>query len=311
MSTNFFAFPREIRDQIYEEVFYSPNGIHLNLQRRLALQGRKDFFDVFRGLGSVDPLPGFLYTNRQIYEEAVEALYRVNTNYSFDGSWLPEARKPRELTPTSKDIHNFLTSLPSSARRRIKSIQFDADTFRNDQAGRVEQWDNICDFLADENNGLRIQTVTVGVPITLYQDPDQHLAWAQYCRYWWPALRELTRLLMSGKFQEMRLLHPRTYGPFPGRSVAPETDLDAPNTYMAFSNCKLQRVKADDKQFEERRLTPEWYGAMRVFDPNEDNDPWKEVDTLACLRPRWELDVERDTSDINGTVLVLRKKQEG
>ncbi|KAF2817227.1 uncharacterized protein BDZ99DRAFT_470261 [Mytilinidion resinicola] len=224
----FLELPRELRDEIYRAVI--PERLALNkpcvvpyiiVQDDRASSGeptdkseREYWQRRARGLAELrDRLP-ILFTNHQVSMEALELVYNERSFHFLDN-----ALHPREML-------EILPTLPPTSLIRIRHLQFDVWMFMytilaEDDRLQQQGWNDLFEFIV---NRMHVDSITVELPFDVsFFDPQLHRQpykhsndktpqtrlWDLQSRaYFWPAVRQLVTLLMSGKLRTLRLIHP-------------------------------------------------------------------------------------------------------
>ncbi len=212
----FLQLSRELRDNIYQALLCPPQGVHLHPdperssreREEAELNGEYDDSDndlecdsyggdKFDRAYSVSPIPvAILGTNRQLYAEVSPVLYGSN-RFTFNG--------------TPNIALRFLKRLPPALRSHIKHLSFTKRATAADDADCTEFWNPLRDFISQH---MQITSVTIQLPHDQNRKinknkaslPSPNVEW-----FWWPAVHNLTGMLMEKKIQRLRLAYTVTY----------------------------------------------------------------------------------------------------
>lgn len=136
-----------------------------------------------------------LYVNRDISHEASMIFYGSN-RFTF------------EILP--KDIIRCLKSLPPALRRQIKNLGFARPSVGADDPDPMEPWPLLQKFI---NRRMQLKTVTIQIPYDSTIEIDQGKEMRtqiHVLRYWWPAVEELTQMLLRREVEQLRLAYGAT-----------------------------------------------------------------------------------------------------
>ncbi|KAF2503041.1 hypothetical protein BU16DRAFT_533326 [Lophium mytilinum] len=224
----FLELPRELRDEIYRALI--PERLALNkpcvvpyiiVQDGEASGGeqtdkteREYWQRRARGLAELRERLPILFTNHQVSLEALELVYNERSFHFLDN-----ALHPREMV-------EILSALPPTSLTRIRHLQFDVwmlmyTILAEDDGLQQHGWNDLFEFIVSR---MHVDSVTVELPFDVsFYDPQLHRLpyqnsndkipqtrlWDLQSRaYFWPAVRQLATLLMSGKLRTLRLIHP-------------------------------------------------------------------------------------------------------
>jgi len=205
----------------------------------------------------------------------------------------------------AKHAVRFLASLPEISRQQIKDLGFTRTSTAADDADCTQHWQELCDFISGH---MQLASVTIQIPRDtthpidkskeVQQPPDSE--W-----FWWPAVKGLTKILMEGKIQTLRLGYSATLINFnfddTGDSDIPLNDLSAIEILRYNHPEEEQRRESDE--FTEYRAAAK-NGLSRKFNPIS-----ALMEDQLKRRQRLDFVVSREDNPVGdvGTVLILTR----
>lgn len=291
----------ELRNKIYRELLCPPKGIHLHYdmercwrqEEEANLKGdstedadsEDEEYDEnkFDKASSVTPHPiAILYTNHQVSHEASQVLYGLN-RFTFDTSAAVAVR--------------FLKNLPQKSLRCIKDLGFGRRSTSADDGDCTEHWQPLCDFISQH---MHLTSLTIQIPRDTNYEVDESKEVIRPPNgewFWWPAVRELTGMLMNGKIERLRL----------GFSATLLERDDASEDYAAVDILRTPNSKEEqdreDREHEEREAT------LRSGRPHKFKSVLELLEDQGKRRQRLDFVVTREDNSAGdvGTVLVLTR----
>ncbi|KAF1983210.1 hypothetical protein K402DRAFT_456819 [Aulographum hederae CBS 113979] len=203
--TTFLSLPRELRDEIYGLLLWSPTGLALDTspisykRGRLASWPHKTHrllistacYTDYQGREAYEVLPldtTLLTANAQIAREAAERLFAVN-----------EFRVTYPLAP----VVDFLSKLPQQLRGCIRRLRFPRVFFSPSLLRNKQAWDSLSSLLL-KPGWLNPTTISIEIPadISLYESDSVSLLKTVQTRdeqssFEWPAVKFLLSLLVG------------------------------------------------------------------------------------------------------------------
>lgn len=237
---SFLGLSREIRDQIYHEVLYSPRGIRLHDAKddKWAEDGMEDerslrgshvnpgvsFDRVHHNCFRAEYDRGFndsenddnpndsarLLDEITIDHRISTSLLYVNRQIYLEASQVLYTINRITFDIDAKFVLGFLKSLTSTTRSHIRHLGFARQSSGFDDEDCTRYWKALYAYIRSH---LQISSVTIQIPnyadCSLFRAKRYKKARMGY--YWWPAVFALTDMLLEGKLQELCLVHSHTY----------------------------------------------------------------------------------------------------
>ena len=236
---SFSDLSRELRNIIYNELLYLPDGVnlqHIDWHRRMRMYRADVFSTIDRGDEShEEDVNGDLYDGMErsevdggVESEMIEgweerwemtnldltaitplpiAIFYVNSQIREEASEVFYKINRFIFHSSARAALHFLKALRPSRRRHIKNLGFTHRSTITDDCDCSCYWDSLCDFIFHH---MSINSVTIQVPRHRWLKIDETKP-AQEApklgRYWWPAPRLLIAALMAGKIQQLRIAY--------------------------------------------------------------------------------------------------------
>lgn len=187
---SFLDLSREVRDQIYHEVLYSPNGIRLHdgrderwakdgTEKKRELEGgwmeRDDPFyekylrdtraeinryDDEEDDDDLDDRPGVAYGIATDHHISTSILY-VNRQIYTEAYKVLYTSNTITFDISAKYVIKFLKSLPATTRSSIRFLGFGRHSTAADDFDCIKHWKPLCTYI---KRHLQLSSVTIQIP---------------------------------------------------------------------------------------------------------------------------------------------------
>jgi len=334
---SFLDLSREVRDQIYHEVLYSPHGIRLHDDRdktwaedgtedeRRLEGGWMESFDSFNEKylrdvraeikggyddgdddNDLDDIPGVPYGITTDHQISTSILY-VNRQIYVEASQVLYVSNRITFDIGAVYAIRFLKSLPATRRSHIRHLGFGRHSTAADDYNCTKHWKPLCTYI---KRHLQISSVTVQIPHDSRKNINRNKRQGKQVYmdfFWWPAAFALRDMLMDKKISELRLAHAQTY-----LLDDSEEDAEVEVDECDFKALSLLQYPRRDKEMQRERRERQEYrraereGRSRAFQSldalKEDQEDRRERLDFVARR-------EDDTLGDFGTVLVLTRRK--
>ena len=235
---SFSDLSRELRNMIYNELLYLPDGVHLqhvDWHRRMRMHQADVFSTIVRGDDNNEgDENGVLNDGMERNEDQERDESKMNgrweENWEINLALTAITPLPIAILYVNKQIReeasevfyrlnrftfgssaraalHFLKALRPSRRRHIKNLGFTRRSTATDDCDCTCYWSSLCDFIIHH---MSINSVTIQVPRHRWIKIDETkpaIEAPKMGRYWWSAPRLLIAALMAGKIQQLRIAY--------------------------------------------------------------------------------------------------------